>query len=42
MKLRGLTNDLIMRGLSEIDGDDYEATLRDLLEKKHEVHRAIP
>jgi regulatory protein len=34
MKLRGLSNDLIQKGLSEIDGDDYEETLRDLLEKK--------
>jgi len=34
MKLRGLSNELIQKGLSEIDGDDYENTLRDLLEKK--------
>jgi regulatory protein len=34
MKLKGLSNDLIQKGLSEIDGDDYEETLRDLLEKK--------
>ena len=34
MKLRGVSNDLIQKGLSEIDGDDYEETLRDLIEKK--------
>lgn len=34
LKLRGVSNDLIQKGLSEIDGDDYEETLRDLLEKK--------
>ena len=34
MKLKGVPNDLIQKGLSEIDGDDYEAVLRDLLEKK--------
>lgn len=34
MKLKGVPNDLIQKGLTEIDGDDYEAALRDLLEKK--------
>ncbi|RDB04092.1 regulatory protein RecX [Runella aurantiaca] len=34
MKIKGLPNDLIQKGLGEIDGDDYEAVLRDLLEKK--------
>ncbi len=34
MKLKGVPNDLIQKGLTEIDGDDYEAVLRDLLEKK--------
>lgn len=35
MKMRGLPNDLIQMGLSEIDGDDYESTLLDLLTKKN-------
>lgn len=34
MKLRGLSNELIQKGLTEIDGDAYEEVLRDLLEKK--------
>lgn len=34
MKLRGLSNELIQKGLTEIDGDEYEEVLRDLLEKK--------
>lgn len=34
MKLKGVPNDLIQKGLTEIDGDDYEAVLRDLLKKK--------
>jgi len=34
MKLKGLSNELIHKGLSEIDGDSYEEVLRDLLEKK--------
>ncbi|MFN4146830.1 MAG: regulatory protein RecX [Runella sp.] len=42
MKLRGLSNDLIQRGLSEIDGDEYEQTLRDLLEKKARTLRGEP
>lgn len=42
MKLRGLSNDLIQKGLSEIDGDDYEETLRDLLEKKSRSLRGEP
>lgn len=42
MKLRGLSNDLIQKGLSEIDGDDYEETLRDLLEKKSGSLRGEP
>lgn len=39
MKLRGLSNDLINKGLLEIDGDDYENTLRDLLIKKRATLR---
>lgn len=34
MKLKGLSNELIQKGLTEIDGDAYEEVLRDLLEKK--------
>lgn len=34
MKLKGLSNELIQKGLTEIDGDDYEEVLRDLLKKK--------
>ena len=34
MKLKGLSNELIQKGLMEIDGDAYEEVLRDLLEKK--------
>lgn len=34
MKLKGLSNELIQKGLMEIDGDAYEELLRDLLEKK--------
>ncbi len=34
MKLRGLSNEMIQKGLLEIDGDDYEKVLLDLLEKK--------
>jgi regulatory protein len=42
MKLRGLSNDVIQRGLAEIDGDDYEAVLHDLIEKKHQTLRGEP
>ncbi len=42
LKLRGVSNDLIQKGLSEIDGDDYEETLRDLLEKKARSLRGEP
>jgi regulatory protein len=42
LKLRGVSNDLIQKGLSEIDGDDYEETLRDLLEKKARILRGEP
>lgn len=34
MKLKGLSNELIQKGLTEIDGDAYEEVLRDLLKKK--------
>lgn len=42
MKLRGLSNDLIQKGLTEIDGDTYEEVLRDLLEKKARNLRGEP
>ena len=42
LKLRGVSNELIQKGLSEIDGDDYEETLRDLLEKKARSLRGEP
>lgn len=42
MKQRGLSNELIQKGLSEIDGDDYEAVLRDLLKKKVQSLRGEP
>jgi len=42
MKLRGIPADLIQKGLSEIDGDDYEATLQDLLVKKARTLRGEP
>lgn len=42
LKLRGVSNELIKKGLSEIDGDDYEETLRDLLEKKARSLRGEP
>ncbi|WP_428654287.1 regulatory protein RecX [Runella sp.] len=42
MKLKGVPNDLIQKGLTEIDGDDYEAVLRDLLEKKARSLRGEP
>jgi regulatory protein len=34
LKLRGLSNELIQKGLQEIDPDDYEAALHDLIAKK--------
>ncbi|TAE40656.1 MAG: RecX family transcriptional regulator [Runella slithyformis] len=34
LKMRGLSNELIQKGLQEIDGDQYEATLHDLIQKK--------
>ena len=34
LKVRGLSNDLIKIGLSEIDGDEYEQVLQELLLKK--------
>lgn len=34
LKAHGLNNDLIQKGLLEINGDDYEETLRDLIAKK--------
>jgi regulatory protein len=42
MKLRGLPNDMIQRGLSEIDGDEYEVILQDLIEKKYRTLRGEP
>ena len=34
LKLKGVSNEMIQRGLQEIDGDDYVATLHDLVAKK--------
>lgn len=42
MKLRGLSNELVKIGLSEIDGDEYETILRELIEKKHKTLRGEP
>lgn len=42
MKLRGLSNDLIQKGLTEIDGDEYEAVLQDLLIKKARTLKGEP
>jgi regulatory protein len=42
MKLKGLSNELIQKGLTEIDGDAYEEVLRDLLEKKVRSLRGEP
>lgn len=42
MKLKGLSNELIQKGLTEIDGDVYEEVLRDLLEKKVRSLRGEP
>jgi regulatory protein len=42
MKLRGLSNELIQKGLTEIDGDAYEEVLRDLLAKKAKSLRGEP
>ena len=42
MKLRGLSNDLIQKGLTEIDGDEYEAVLQDLLIKKAHTLKGEP
>lgn len=42
MKLRGLSNELIQKGLSEIDGHVYEDVLRDLLDKKVRTLRGEP
>lgn len=42
MKLRGLSNELVKIGLSEIDGDEYETVLRELIEKKHKTLRGEP
>ena len=42
MKLRGLSNDLIQKGLTEIDGDEYAAVLQDLLIKKARTLKGEP
>lgn len=42
MKLKGLSNEMIQKGLTEIDGDAYEEVLRDLLEKKVRSLRGEP
>lgn len=42
MKLRGLSNDLIQKGFTEIDGDEYEAVLQDLLIKKARTLKGEP
>ncbi|MFN8348049.1 MAG: regulatory protein RecX [Spirosomataceae bacterium] len=42
MKLRGLSNELIQKALTEIDGDAYEEVLRDLLTKKARGLRGEP
>lgn len=42
MKLRGLSNDLIQKGLTEIDGDEYETVLQDLLIKKARTLKGEP
>lgn len=42
MKLKGLSKEAIKQGLEEIDGDEYEATLRDLIYKKRQSLRGEP
>jgi regulatory protein len=34
LKLRGISNDLIVKGFKEIDDQEYETTLREILDKK--------
>ena len=34
LKLKGVSNEMIQKGLQEIDGDDYVATLHDIVGKK--------
>jgi regulatory protein len=39
LKMHGLSAELVRKGLEEIDPDDYESTLRDLVEKKDAQER---